>query len=361
VWKLKLPSISDGIKVRSARCVAGILLCALLLTECVNNRVHVPYAPAATPFSLSHNVQNLAAFQYPRESLSPQSSEIAEGRTAHYRIFKLMFPSAGENGQQNNIVSVRYYESVHPGKKKLVIVLPIWGSHTYPSQTITQGILERSAGDTNVLTIDGDRDLVDWRALREENREDIFKDLIKTRMADRIKIMIIDTMRLIDWAQQRPNIDSQRIGLIGFSIGAMIASVAITVDPRIAAGVLVMGGANPGEIIATCPGDPESVRRVAIQRFGWSVDRYRNFLGELLAPYDPAHYKGAVDPRRVVIFDAYFDECVPESAREALWSAMGHPERFSFMYSHKMAFLSMTPLGLNYMRTKIYDFLDQRL
>jgi len=323
--------------------------------------VHVPYTPPVTPFSSSYSIQDLAAFHYPRATLNPQSSEIFDEDIAHYRVFKLIFSSSGENGQQNNTVSVRYYESVYPGKKKLVIVLPIWGSHTYPPQVITQGILERSAGDTNVLMVDGDRDLVDWQALREENRENIFENLIKTGMADRIKTAVIDTMRLVDWAQQHPDIDSQRVGLIGFSIGAMVAGMAITADQRVAVGVLVLGGANPGKILAACPGAPESVRRAAVQRFGWTVDRYRNFLGNLLAPYDPASYKGVVDPRRVVIFDAYFDECVPSGAREALWNAMGHPERFSFMYSHKAAFLSMTPLGLNYMRTKIYDFLDQRL
>jgi hypothetical protein len=50
---------------------------------------------------------------------------------------------------------------------------------------------------------------------------------------------------------------------------------------------------------------------------------------------------------------------MPESSRAALWEITGHPERVTFLYQHRSAFYSLTPLGLNVSRRKIYRFLDE--
>jgi len=49
---------------------------------------------------------------------------------------------------------------------------------------------------------------------------------------------------------------------------------------------------------------------------------------------------------------------MPETSRAALWEITGHPERVTFLYQHRSAFYSLTPLGLNVSRRKIYRFLD---
>jgi hypothetical protein len=52
---------------------------------------------------------------------------------------------------------------------------------------------------------------------------------------------------------------------------------------------------------------------------------------------------------------------MPESSRAALWEVTGHPERITMLYKHRTAFYSLTPLGLNFTRRKIYRFLDRAL
>jgi hypothetical protein len=61
------------------------------------------------------------------------------------------------------------------------------------------------------------------------------------------------------------------------------------------------------------------------------------------------------------MIDAMFDDCMPESARAALWEITGHPQRVTFLYRHRSAFYSLTPIGLNVSRRKIYRFLDETL
>ena len=61
------------------------------------------------------------------------------------------------------------------------------------------------------------------------------------------------------------------------------------------------------------------------------------------------------------MIDAMFDDCMPESSRAALWEITGRPQRVTLLYRHRSAFYSLTPLGLNVSRRKIYHFLDDAL
>lgn len=346
--------------MRRAGYSLGLWVWALLLAGCMNSRIHVPYEPGGEGMLRTVASRADNPFEYKRDIIHPGNSVLSADETDTYRVRQLSFPSMGENGQDGNLVTARYYQSKLPGRKKLVMVLPIWASYTYPSRVISEGVLERSRGDTNVMMILGEKDLIDWPALREAPDESTFLNLMK-RMAERLRTTVIDIRRLVDWAETQPDIDSRRIGVIGFSIGAMVAGAALVGEPRIAAGVLVMGGANPHEIFANCQWEPGAVRESALKRFGWTKDRYQAVLQSIFAPVNPARFPGAVDPRRVIIFDSYYDTCIPESSRQALWNAMGRPERISFLYDHRWSFLSMTPLGLNYMRREIYQFLGKTL
>ena len=168
--------------------------------------------------------------------------------------------------------------------------------------------------------------------------------------------------RLIDWAEGRPEIDAGRIGLIEFSHGAMLAPVLAAQEPRISSTVLVMGGADPHEVIARCIGArTETVQLHARETFGWSRDEMAAILGPIYDPINVASTPGRVDPAQVLSFDAGRDECVPESSRDALWEAMGRPERYTIDADHRHAFYTMTPLRFNWMRRKIWDFFQSRL
>jgi hypothetical protein len=52
---------------------------------------------------------------------------------------------------------------------------------------------------------------------------------------------------------------------------------------------------------------------------------------------------------------------MPSVSREALWHAMGRPERISLLYAHNFSFLSMTPLGGSFATDRIWEFLEETL
>ncbi len=302
-----------------------------------------------------------SVFDYNRVEVPFTNDVLDEEETRNYLVRHIHFPSIGDNRQRNDQVTSKYYESKHPGKKPLVIVLPIFGGHVYPSQSITLYLKKISEGGMHVFRMLGEQNLTDWWALKYAPDEESFMDLWQTT-AQAEHNTIVDIRRTIDWALARPEIDPDRIAVIGFSRGAMMAAVAAANDTRLAAAVLVMGGAHPHKALATCPMlRGEGVQRKVQKEYGWTLDEFADRLEPLYHDLDPATYAGQADAERILIVEAAKDDCIPADAREALWVAMGQPEKISIPRGHKRAFLSMTPLGNKWLQKEIWSFLQETL
>jgi dienelactone hydrolase len=333
------------------------LLATLALAGCAA-RVHMPFVPGYEPGRPT--LVPAAASEFDALYQTPRPFYAHRAEDAAYRIETLAFPSVGENGQDGKLVTARHYRSKSKGLKPLVIVLPIWGIHAYPSNSISAGLREHSAGALNVLQILGEEPLLDWEAIGNAQSEAEFFHLLE-QMIDRFVSTVIDIRRVVDWAQMQPDVDPERIALIGFSMGALVASVALANEPRFAAGILVMGGADLHEILAACTHEIANARERLLEQLGWSLDQFKRALQLQLAAIDPARFAGMADPSRVLIIEAAKDTCVPKRARERLWRAFGRPERIAYLYDHRMAFLAMTFLGGHSLQRQVYHFLDRTL
>ena len=62
--------------------------------------------------------------------------------------------------------------------------------------------------------------------------------------AQRAAKTVNETRRLIDYLSAHPDIDPQRIYLVGASYGAVTGSIVMAKDKRLRAGVLVYGGGD---------------------------------------------------------------------------------------------------------------------
>jgi dienelactone hydrolase len=167
--------------------------------------------------------------------------------------------------------------------------------------------------------------------------------------------------RLVDWAEARPEVDARRIALIGFSMSAIVGSIALANEPRFAAGILVVGGADLHEVLATCNGRIRRTRERLLERFDWSVEDFKEALKAPLESINPVRFAGRVDPDRVLLIEAAEDSCIPEPARERFWHALGRPERVSYQYDHRATFLAMTFLGGYDLQRQIHRFLDRTI
>ena len=338
---------------------AAALTALFAATGCFTSHVRTPYTDAGDVQEYQ-SFKTAPAFTYEKNDV-PFTNHIAgTGATSIYELRLLELPSIGDNGQQDNLVTAKYYRSTLPGKHPLVIVLPIWGTYTYPPRKFSSSIQRRSNGAVHVLHVQGDTHLTDWPGLVAAADESEFLELWREAV-ERQRVTIVDVRRLIDWAEQRPEIETERIGLIGCSLGAVVAGTIATQEPRLAATVTVMGGSHLHSVLANCDGKRTTSVQEKAETFGWSREEFEAQLEPIMSVVDPANYPNRVDPETVLIIEANRDKCVPEEAREDFWLALGRPERISMNYDHAQAFYSMTPLGFSWMRRRIWEFLEPRL
>jgi dienelactone hydrolase len=302
-----------------------------------------------------------SALDYRRQPVEPELVPLARFGLKRHRAYLFRLPSAGDNRQAGRLVTGRYYEGRSRAGRRLILVLPIYGSSTYPPRKLARRLLaEDRRGTTDVLLLDGRGELFDWPAMAEARTPEAFWAGFD-RSVEAFRTVAVDVRRLLDWAETRPRVDSRRIGLVGFSIGAFVGSVVVGADERVAAAVLVMGGGHLHDVFATCYGDPVEVTQAARVRFGWSEEAVRRELAAHLAHVEPVRYAPAVDPRRVLLVEAGGDDCIPAPGRDALWRALARPEKHTLGSTHRRSFLSMTFIGGNAITRRITEFLGERL
>jgi hypothetical protein len=336
------------------------LLAAAVLLPTVTGCVAHLTRGSSTPATYEYEPPTTAnpTFRYEPEGEVELSKPI--DHTRFHEVVNLSFPSSGHSGAPGNRVRAIYYKSLSPGPKKLVIVLPIWGTSDYPPSRIARGYARHSHGDANIVWILGDTPLFPWTGLSSTTSEPEFVSMAKNS-AERYRTAVIDMRRLLDWAEAQPDIDASHIGMVGFSMSALVTATLLGNDSRVSAAVLMMGGAEFANIFSHCDNRAGEVRRHVLRQYGWSLERYHDFFQELFGPADPILYEGHYDPDRILMIDAMFDDCMSRSSRDALWEATGHPERITLMSRHRSGFYSLTPLGLNFIRRRIYRFLDATL
>ncbi len=270
-------------------------------------------------------------------------------------------PSVTDNNQAERMVTATYFATTGPGPRPLVVVLPIWGSSVYPPRKVVRALTTKSdAPAANVLWLHGDARLFDWPAAARVTTEEDLAALIG-QWVDSVAGTVVDIRRLIAWTHTRPEVARNQVGIVGFSIGSIVGALVAGTEERVASSVLVAGGANLHQILVTCRGNTNRFKQLIEERLGWSSAYLESWLEPRLEPINPVHYTSHVDPRSVLIIDANRDKCIPQSARDDLWNAMGKPERLSLGYGHRMSFLSMTFLGLHFTSREIMDFLDRSL
>jgi dienelactone hydrolase len=117
---------------------------------------------------------------------------------------------------------------------------------------------------------------------------------------------VVAARRAIDALESLPEVDDQRIGLVGWSAGARVGAILAGVDRRIEAFDLFSGGSPPVEEYAA--NAPQSLRPAV-----------RRELGAV----DPLRWIAHARPGTVLLQDGREDKVVPRAALDQLVRAAG--------------------------------------
>jgi dipeptidyl aminopeptidase/acylaminoacyl peptidase len=148
---------------------------------------------------------------------------------------------------------------------------------------------------------------------------------------------VCDVRRGLCWLAARSNIDKSRVGVAGISLGGIVASVAVAVDPAAREGVFLLAGGDVSRIIW---GMPETAKfRQSWEQSGRTV----RDLKALTDPFDPLTYAGRLSGKRLLLIAGTVDEVVPASSTLALWNAAGRPPILWYDCGHYSAIGYLLP------------------
>lgn len=155
--------------------------------------------------------------------------------------------------------------------------------------------------------------------------------------------------RVIAWARSLPQVDPDRIGVLGVSRGAIATALVAEDSPSLSA-VFVLGGADLAGLFRDSGlGVVKKMRRREIERNGGSLERAMARARTILGPVDPATRAGRLDPSRILLINARWDRVIPRAQALALrraargprqaWLPSGHYG--ALLFSHRVRRLAL--------------------
>lgn len=127
-----------------------------------------------------------------------------------------------------------------------------------------------------------------------------------------------DTRRLADYLVTRPDVDPDRLYLVGASYGAMTGTHVLARDKRFKAGVLVVGGGD-FKLILDAPIIRQEVPGPVLAALK-PITRW--FVG----PFDPIRSAADTSPTPILMQNGSVDSLVTPEMGESLYAALGEPK-----------------------------------
>ncbi|MDZ7617929.1 MAG: prolyl oligopeptidase family serine peptidase [Patescibacteria group bacterium] len=236
-----------------------------------------------------------------------------------YRVYRLHYPSPVETPfEANNTVPGEYYlpEGIGPNdpKRPAVICLHILGGGFELVQLVTSSLAARGIPAAWMkLPYYGERRPA---GLKEDPRQN------PRHFAEALSQGLLDVRRMIDLLAARPEIDRDRIGVTGISLGGMLAGTVAGADSRIHRAALILSGGDALEIIYHA----RESRRICELLRGLPLEDRRN-VEQTLRSVDPLTYaselRGRAQDGRVLMINAGSDEVIPRASTDKLAKALG--------------------------------------
>ncbi len=247
-----------------------------------------------------------------------------------YQVFNVRFPSAVTTKYPvNNTVHCEWYRPNGPGPFPTTVVLDILGGDQKLSRVQSSYLARKGIACLFVqMAYYGPR-----RPQGTKVRL-LMPDIDHTLGA--IRQTVLDVRRAAAWLASRPEVDQQRLGIVGTSLGSFMGTLTAEMEPRFKKVAIVLGG---GGVVDAFYDHPQG----APIRLLWeSLGGTKEKLQKLIAIADPITRAENLKDRQVLMIAAKKDEIVPPSACIRMWEALGKPKIVWYEAGHYTAILFIT-------------------
>ncbi len=265
---------------------------------------------------------NEAAFSFERE---PKFESDA------FNVSLVRFPSPITTPDAvNNTVHAEYFQPNGHGRRPAVVVLHILGADFALSRYVAVRLAERGVAALFVkLPYYGER--------RPDDPTKRFLSGDIERSVSSMQQGVCDVRRAAAWLGSRPEIDPSKLGVTGISLGGIIASLAVAVDPALNRGAFLLAGGDLAQILWQMP-EGAKYRDLWTQSGRTFAD-----LETLTKPFDPLTYASRLKGKRLMMIAGNVDEVVPPASTRALWKGAGQPPLRWFDCGHYSAIGFLLP------------------
>ncbi len=249
----------------------------------------------------------LAAHRFPYEQ------EPAPTAAEKMLQFEIRFPSPVSTPHpENNTVHCEYYRPATQGKYPAVIVLHILGGDFDLMRLYCRTLAHHGVCALFLkMPYYGPRRPAE---LRERMVSPSPKQTV-----ERMTQAVLDIRRATAWLMHQDEVDRNRLGVFGISLGGITAALAASAEPRLHNVFLMLAGADMR--LANWEARELKPALEAWERQGGT----RDTLCRELLPIDPASYPEQLRRRNVRMLSCRFDEVIPPACGTALWETCGQP------------------------------------
>jgi len=299
--------------------------------------------PSSIIFCSQKDILNF--FSYSSENISFRVKFLSEEK--NLKVYELEFPSFVISGYpENDTVHCFYFKPEADLKIPAVIII-----HGYKARKLK--IEKEIAKKLAERKIAGVVFILPYHSLRRPKNLSSGKYFISDdlqRVRETFRQTIIDIRCLIDWLESRDEIDRERIGIMGISLGAIIANLAMGIDDRIKVGVSILGGGNYPKLLwrsfLTIP--------LKIKMILHGINP--KMISQNLDIIDPITFSYRNRPRNVFMINGRLDLIIPPSCSRDLWEALGKP-KIKWLWSGHYSVL----LIKNRIIRESLDYLEEQL
>ena len=242
-------------------------------------------------------------------------------RQDRFTIRQITFPSTRRIIAAGPII-VDYYDVGARDKVPVIMVLPILG------------------GNNKIARIFARYFAANGYAAVIVHRQKKFKRIDQMNKVDQVlRQIVLDHRLVLDWIETRKELDRDKTGVFGVSMGGIKAALVTALDPRIKASVLALAGGDLARILAFSTDRGIDKRRLKIlARQGITPDEFYNALAAAIQ-CDPLEYARYIDARNTMMILALFDTVVPFRNGRELRERIGNPETIYLLSGHYSAVL----------------------
>ena len=229
-------------------------------------------------------------------------------------VLSVTFPSPVKSPDEcNNTVHAEYFRPKTAGQHPAVIVLDILQGNQLVARSQALWLAQHDVAALVVyMSYYGPR-----RPAGSAERM-LTPDLAKS--VANVTQTVLDCRRATAWLAARPEVDGDRLGVLGTSLVSFIGGVVAAAEPKLSRACLLLGGGGLVDSFAEHPKVGLAVQALAV------LGLTRAKLKAIIDPVDPLTYAGVLKGKKLLLIAASRDDVVPPAAMTRLWEATAKPK-----------------------------------